>query len=233
MFAILVGPELSRPERIRITDKELAKGFIAERVGGALNVPTVAVLRSPEEAEAFDFPERCVIKPTHSSGPLIIRRAGEPVDRARIAHWFDENYYLVFRERNYRPLQPKVIVEAFALGSPDPDNFKAYCIDGEPRLFHVNVDMHGRDRKAYYDRDWVPQPFVIDSPAGRCPAAGQSRPADRRCAAPQRRLFLSSRRHVFRWRPDCRGRTHQLQRRGARHLPPPGGGGDRLLHPVG
>jgi hypothetical protein len=163
MFAVLVGPELSRPERIRITDKELVKGFIAERVGDDLNVPTIAVLRSREEAAAFAYPDRCVIKPTHSSGRWIIRRDGEPVDRDRIAAWFDENYYRVHRERNYRPLQPKVIVEDFALGTPDPDNYKVYCVDGEPRLFHVNIDMHGRDRKTYYDRDWVEQPFVIDN----------------------------------------------------------------------
>ncbi len=162
MFAVLVGPELSRPERIRITDKEMVKDFIAERVGEGLNVPTIAVLRSPAEAAAFAYPDRCVIKPTHSSGRWIIRRNGEPVDRDRIAVWFDENYYLVHRERNYRSLRPKVIVEEFALGTPDPDNIKAYCVDGEPRLFHVNVDMHGRDRKSYYDRDWIQQPFVID-----------------------------------------------------------------------
>jgi hypothetical protein len=162
MFAVLVGPDLGRPERMRITDKELVKGFIAERVGDDLNVPTIAVLRSPEKAAAFDYPGRCVIKPTHSSGRWIIRRDGEPVDRARIAGWFAEDYYRVHRERNYRALRPKVIVEEFALGTPDPDNVKAYCVDGEPRLFHLNVDMHGRDRKSYYDGGWVQQPFVID-----------------------------------------------------------------------
>jgi hypothetical protein len=174
MFAILVGPHLGRPERMRITDKELVKGFIAEHVGDDLNVPTVAVLRSREEAAAFAYPDRCVIKPTHSSGRLIIRRDGEPVDRDQIAGWFDENYYLACRERNYRNLQPKVIVEEFALGTPDPDNFKAYCVDGEPRLFHVNVDMHGLDRKSYYDTAWVQLPFVVDDH----PRADVPRPAN-------------------------------------------------------
>ncbi|MBL6431747.1 MAG: hypothetical protein HPM95_13695 [Alphaproteobacteria bacterium] len=110
LLALKVGDEILSPDRVRTTDKELAKGFIEEKAGPGLAVPTIAVLRSKQEASAYALPRRCVIKPTHSSGSVIIRRDGEPVNIDRITGWFDHNYYRVWREANYRDLAPKVIV---------------------------------------------------------------------------------------------------------------------------
>lgn len=129
------------PARTRITDKEWVKDFVRSRIGDGYTAKTFAVLRSREEARSFVFPADCAIKGTHDSGSVILRRNGSEVDRARILGWFDRNYYYVARERNYRGLAPKVIVEELLL-EPTLDgarDYKVYCFQGVPAFFHVTT----------------------------------------------------------------------------------------------
>ena len=52
-----------------------------------------------------------MIKPTHLSGHLIIKKEEDGVDLEKIKKWFSMNYYDRSREANYKTLVPKVIVE--------------------------------------------------------------------------------------------------------------------------
>jgi hypothetical protein len=173
LFRLKNSAEILRPLRVYVSDKEQLKRHVRARLGEAFNVPTLAILRSPAEAEAFDFPARCVIKPTHMSGAIILRMAGEPVDRELIASWFSENFYNYSRERNYRRLTPKVIVEPFVFDQNWPDAFRVFCRDGRARLLHANIDRPGSLTRSFFDSDWTPLPiFSIDRKAGDfpCPA---------------------------------------------------------------
>lgn len=67
LYRIKTTDEILEPLRVFVTDKELAKLFIAATIGPEYPVPTLAVLKSPEEIDAYDFPDNCCIKPTHSS----------------------------------------------------------------------------------------------------------------------------------------------------------------------
>lgn len=50
-----------------------------------------------------------MIKPTHTSGDIILRRNGEPGDVPKVLGWMDKNYYHGLREANYRdqPVDPR------------------------------------------------------------------------------------------------------------------------------
>jgi hypothetical protein len=159
--------ELNLPERIRVTDKEHVKDFVRERVGERYNVPTIAVLRSAEEAAAFDYPTECVIKPTHMSGEKVFNRAGHAIDRSEIARWFGANYYRAVRETNYRTLTPKVIVEPYVFGAVYPAfarEYKLHCIEGRPRLIRA-IQRGEREIYSTHDLAWRWYPFGIIYPA--------------------------------------------------------------------
>jgi hypothetical protein len=159
--------ELASPERTHITDKEHLRAYVAERAGDRYNVPVVAVLRTPEEAVAYDYPADCVIKPTHMSGELIFRRDGEPVDRARIAGWFGRNFYRTSREANYKRLVPKVIVEPYIFGRRWPEvpvDYRVFCVEGDPRMLLVEVDHRTSQRRIYFDSAWRLLPFTTSFP---------------------------------------------------------------------
>ena len=147
---------LRDPLRVFTTDKFLAKHYIDSVAGPGRAVPTLALLETREEVAGFDFPADCVIKPTHLCGRIALRREGETVDRRRIQDWFGENYYRVTRERNYRQLRPRVIVEPFAFGEAPARDWNFFCVRGEVRMIvadHGEV-VDGRPRRARYTRDW-------------------------------------------------------------------------------
>jgi hypothetical protein len=170
-----VGGPLRDPLRVFTTDKLLAKLYVDAVAGASMAVPTLAVLESPEQVERFDFPSDCVIKPTHLCGRLEIRRGGSAVDRRKIASWFDMNYYRVTRERNYRELRPRAIVEPFALGEAPARDWCFFVVRGDVRKIVVDHGevVDGRSRRARYTPEWRHIPVGA---MGQAPAAPQQPP---------------------------------------------------------
>jgi hypothetical protein len=152
--------------RVFITDKEFLKQYVRAKIGDEFNIPTIAVLKTVDETLSFNYPETCIIKPTHASGMVIIRRNGEAIDFEKIKGWFATNYYLATREANYKNLKPKVIVEPLVFGSDNPNDYKIFCINGVPKLIQVDLDRHTQHKRTFYSSDWVKQPFSIIYPEG-------------------------------------------------------------------
>lgn len=171
LYRLLTSDEIESPLRQLISDKELVKGYISEKVGDAYNIPTIAVLRTVEEIRNFDYPDRCAIKPTHGSGGVILRRYGEPLDLASIEAALNKNYYHVVRERNYRNLEPKIIVEPLVFDSDATNDYKVFCWRGQPGLIQVDVDRCGQHTQAFFDIYWRSLQFSMSCPryAGELP----------------------------------------------------------------
>ena len=163
-FRVKTSAEIDDPLRVFVSDKEHVKQYVKAVVGDQYNVPTIAVLRNPAEVDAYEFPPDCCIKPTQASAQVILRRDGAPVDRERIKRWFAINYYDVGRERNYRRLKPKVIVESLIFGNTNVEDFKIFCFNGEPRIIQVDVDRHIDHTRKYFDTDWNELDFSIIYP---------------------------------------------------------------------
>lgn len=157
IYDIKVGDEILSPELIATTDKEFAKFFAASVVGDAYVVPTIAVLRTEAEIAAFDFPQRCVIKPTHGSGSVIVRTAGEPVNVEMVRSWLNDSYYDETRERQYKFLKAKVMVEDLVFGADQATDYKVHCWNGDPRFIMVHADRYSGHNMRIYDTDWVDQ----------------------------------------------------------------------------
>jgi hypothetical protein len=169
IFFLKTSAEATLPIRTTITDKELVKDFVRERIGDEHNVPTYVVLRSMDEFLRYELPPDCVIKPTHTSGHVIFRRGGSKVNLSMIADWFETNYYNWTRERNYRDLKPKVIVEPYVFDGQHTDDFKILCIEGEPKMIWVDLDRYkgrGTHRRNIYNLDWQLLPAQIAKPNG-------------------------------------------------------------------
>jgi len=161
LFRLKTSDEIQDPLRVFVSDKELVKTYIKATVGDEYNVPTIAVLHSPDQVDGFDFPERCIIKPTHASAQYILRRQGEPIDRERIKAWFRMNYYKAGREVNYKTLKPKVIVEPLAFDSSDLTDYRFFCVNGVPKLIQLDMDRHTRHTRKLFDPEWREHDFCI------------------------------------------------------------------------
>lgn len=175
LYRIKSGPEIESPERMFTSDKEFVKTYIAGTVGAQYNVPTLAVLRHPSDVQEAVFDCACVIKPTHGCGGVTIVQPGETVDRAALAAQLDESYYPVARERNYRLLKGKLIVEPLLFAGQDVHDYKVFCWNGQARcILYVN-DRNRSFYRLLFDLDWnrLPidlMPFNVEKPVPERPA---------------------------------------------------------------
>lgn len=170
LYRLRVDGRLADPLRVAVTDKEHVKAFIDERLGPGYAVPTLAILRSLPEVEAFEFPPRCCIKPTHLSGRVTLRLAGEPVDREILRQWLRTDYYAKSRQANYRGLAPKIIVEPILYDDPNLADYKFFCVAGEPRMIQVDFDRATAHSRSLFDTAWRPLAYGLGYPRATRPA---------------------------------------------------------------
>lgn len=142
------------PEKAFTSDKYLVKLYISAVLGKEACVPTLAVLESRTAVDSFVFPRRCVIKPSHSSGQIILRKEGESISLKAIKQWFSIDYYKSSREANYKFLRPRIIVEPLIFDSANIDDVKFFCVNGIVRLIQTDFDRHTEHTRRLYDRDW-------------------------------------------------------------------------------
>lgn len=150
-----IAADFPTAAQVETADKELAKDYVAQRVGREHTVPTLAVLRTVDEIMAFDFPDVCVAKATHSSGKFYIRHQGDPIEKELIASWLDDNFYMRSREAQYRPLERKIIVEPLAFGKQDPEDYRFFCYKGELRAI-LHEPLRSEPLGMFYTPDWEP-----------------------------------------------------------------------------
>jgi teichuronopeptide biosynthesis TupA-like protein len=174
LFYVKTSDEMLDPLRAFVSDKARVKQYVSAKVGDAHNVPTIAVLQSYEEARDFPYPADCVIKPTHMSGEIILRRGGSAIDLEKVRSWFDRDFYSVSREVNYRNLRRRVIVEPYIFGQESVQDYKVLCLHGEPVVMQVSFDRHTHHTLNLYTMDWERLPFAMGSPIG----PGKSKPAN-------------------------------------------------------
>lgn len=163
LFYSKLAPEILNPLRSYSTDKEFFKKLVASEIGTDFVVPSLVVLRTDAEIDAFDFPDSFCAKPTHMSGEVAIVRDGLP-DRDRMKQWLRMNHYLVSRERNYKYLTPKVIVEPLIFDQEDITDFRIFCYRGKPRLICLDVGKYTNYTRAFFTTDWVKQNYSLGYP---------------------------------------------------------------------
>jgi hypothetical protein len=167
LYFVKTSPEFYGTLRSFVADKEYVKTYVKRKIGDKYNVATVMILRSFADAATYTYPDRCVIKPTHSSGHVIMRLSGEPLDFSQIKHWFSLNLYDYTRAVDLKSLVPKVIVEPILFGDENLKDFKFFCVRGIPRLIQVDLDRRKEHRRSIYSTDWVKQPYALAYPQGR------------------------------------------------------------------
>lgn len=164
LFKIKNTNEILNPLRQFISDKYFVKDYVRFKLSQDYNVPTIAVFDNYEDLIDFDFPENCCIKPTHASQAVILRENNEQIDLTQTKEWFDLNYYKISRERNYKYLKPRVIVEPLIFNSKDLMDYRIFCYKGKAKLICIDVGKYSSYKRVFYDSDWIKQDFSLHYP---------------------------------------------------------------------
>lgn len=166
LHAEKIAIDLENPIFGFTTDKEYVKDYVAARVGCDHVVKTLGVIRSKREVDDFVFPDNCCIKPTHLSGHVEFRRNGERVDKGRLKSWFHMNHYYCSRERQYKNLAPKIIIEPIVADPKFLRDYKVFCYQGRPTVVQVDIDRYEDHRRLYFTSSFEELPFTTVYPRG-------------------------------------------------------------------
>lgn len=166
LLNLKLSPEMLTPARVRASDKFEVKDIVDRIIGSGHTAKTYAVLTTEKEIRGYDFPRDCVIKATHDSGGVFIRKAGKPVDLDKVCSWLRRNYYWVAREPNYMMLQRRVIVEELLVqpGKDVPQDFKVFCFQGVPAFIQVDDDRFTGHKRSFYSVNWQELNLTMNYP---------------------------------------------------------------------
>ncbi len=162
------GPNLDLAREL--TDKARVKDWLMRNGYADLVIPTILVTDDPEEVAALPIDRDMVIKATHGSGDVIIKRAGDPPfgpeDIKRMRAWLKEDYYRRSRELSYKGLEHRIIVEEMLSGADGevPWDFKIGCFQGEPFVIQVDMDRYSDHTRQLFTPDWALLDFCTTYP---------------------------------------------------------------------
>lgn len=146
--------DISSLERKITSDKELVKYFIAGVIGSKYNVPTIGICRSKSELKELRLTFPCVIKSTHASGDVRFLESYDDLNSNELEKWLSNDYYRHCRERNYKDLTPKLIIEPILFGNRNVEDIKFFCVNGKVKLIQVDFDRHSDHTRKFYDSEW-------------------------------------------------------------------------------
>lgn len=136
-----------------------------------LVVPTIKTASTINDLINYHLPGKCIIKPTHSSGQLIIvnETRGRTITKDELItldRWLKEDYYIRGREPNYHGLEPRIIIEELLFDKSGnlPCDYKIFCVNGAPFLIQVDLGRFSEHTRQLYTPDWKLLPFSMCYP---------------------------------------------------------------------
>ena len=156
------------PLHTRCADKIAVRPWVAERIGAEYLVRAILIADTADALTPEAIPDAgFVVKATHDTGSVVIctDRAGFDWEacRARMRRALATPFWRRQRERHYRDIPPRLIVEEL-LVPDDPvvglTDYKLLCFHGEPQWIECQIRPPGALYAAAYSLDWARLPWL-------------------------------------------------------------------------
>lgn len=143
-------------------DKVAVREYVASCISDDV-ILKVHALYSDLSINISELPDKFVLKPSHSSGRVIICRDKEKFDLASytsiLKEWLTHDYFYEGGEWCYKGLKPLIICEEL-IEDINIIDYKFYCFNGVPKYIYVYVERELGVKTKVYDMDWNEQTFV-------------------------------------------------------------------------
>jgi hypothetical protein len=146
-----------------LVDKYEVRKFIEKTIGREYLVPLLGVYDKVEDIDFSSLPDQFVLKPTHTSGNVIICRDKAKLDigltNKTLVKWLKREYFWYQREWPYKNIKPRIICEELIKtkdGNP-PKDYKIFCFNGEPKFAFVASDRGLNTKFDFFDMNWKRQ----------------------------------------------------------------------------
>ncbi|WP_320128504.1 ATP-grasp fold amidoligase family protein [uncultured Sphaerochaeta sp.] len=149
----------------KLVDKYEVRKHIANTIGSEYLIPLIGVYDRVEDIDFDSLPKAFVLKPTQTSGDVIICRDKATLNWEVAQHemhsWMGKNYYWYDREWPYKDVKARIVCEQL-IETPDekpPKDYKIFCFDGVPRFAFVASDRGKTTKFDYFDVEWNRMPL--------------------------------------------------------------------------
>lgn len=146
-----------------LVDKYEVRQHITHEIGAEYLVPLLGVWESADEIDFDSLPQQFVLKPTHTSGCVLICRDKEQLDldaaRQTMREWLKQDYYWDHREWPYKGVAPRIVAEM--LIDDKIVDYKFYCFNGEPKVLYLSrgLEDHTTAEISFFDLNLNKLPF--------------------------------------------------------------------------
>jgi hypothetical protein len=152
------------PLMARLSDKVLAKEYIASVLGPEWVIPTLWSGSALPPREERKWPIPYVLKASHGSGWNYFVRSAEEQDwdemERAAAQWLKTIYGRRSLEWAYAQLKPGLLVEPFVgRGEVAPPDYKLFVFGGRTAFVQVDLGRLQEHRQFFYDPEWKRQSF--------------------------------------------------------------------------
>lgn len=146
------------------TDKLGVKHWVSRQIGESYCLKTLSVLETVRDIHGFSPNSPCVLKPTVGTGMVMFADKDSEIDREQLSQWLGVDFYKNSRQRNYKGLKQRIIVEELAFEQKGADDIKFFCVDGSVRLIQWDFDRAINHTRRLYTRDWFELDISIGYP---------------------------------------------------------------------
>lgn len=143
----------------KYTDKYEARSYVKEIIGEEYLNEVLGIYDAFDEIDFSKLPDKFAMKGTHGSRYNILVTDKNKLNvehaRKRFNQWLKENFYYKDREKNYKLIKPRIMVDRFLQPkNGEIEEFKLFCINGKVRMITYNQG-EGKNRKSdVYDENW-------------------------------------------------------------------------------
>ena len=78
-----------------------------------------------------------------------------------INDWFRWDFYKISREKNYKNIQKKIIIEPVLFNDKQISDFKIFTYKGKVKIFQVVIYKNNKKVRNFFDINWKKMPFSI------------------------------------------------------------------------
>jgi hypothetical protein len=141
----------------KLADKYLVQDYVREKIGEDYLIKLIWQGTNPHEIPFDSLPQKCIIKPNHSSGKNLIIKG--KVDRKKVIDscqaWLRQDFYRFAQEYHYSSIFPRRILIQEFLEDGELEgalDYRIWCFDGVPTIIHVDNYTHNID--PFFDTSW-------------------------------------------------------------------------------
>ena len=131
------------PLYTQLADKYEVRKYIERVLGKEYLIPLLGVYDSFDEIDFNALPDQFVLKPTHTSGDILICKDKSKIDlleiKNEVKRWLKRNYYWVHREWPYKNIKPRIICEKYMVDESGKQikDYKIMCLTAKAKCVFV------------------------------------------------------------------------------------------------